>query len=134
MGREVSEELAAVVDGETRRIIDECYEVARETLERERPRLAALAEALLRKESLDEREIREVAGLPPKAPPDRTDSTPVPPAEAPADGRAEARADASALAASASADGDQAAPPPNGVHPEAQPAEQAAGRASGPPR
>ena len=134
MGREVSEELAAVVDGETRRIIDECYEVARETLERERPRLAALAEALLRKESLDEREIREVAGLPPKAPPDRTDSTPVPPAEAPADGRAEARADASALAASASADGAQAAPPPNGVHPEAQPAEQAAGRASGPPR
>src|SRR5579885_1902392 len=65
LSREYSEALAATVDRETRRILDECYALARETLARERPRLEALAEALLAKESLVEEEIRAAAGLPP---------------------------------------------------------------------
>jgi cell division protease FtsH len=63
MGRETSEELASLVDDETRRILDECYVVARETLKRERSRLEALAAALLEKESLDEGEMLAVTGL-----------------------------------------------------------------------
>ncbi|MGH2368828.1 MAG: AAA family ATPase, partial [Chloroflexota bacterium] len=63
MGREVSDELASLVDEETRRIIDECYATAQETLAQEKHRLIALAEALLAQESLDEAQIREVTGL-----------------------------------------------------------------------
>jgi hypothetical protein len=82
MGREVSEELASIVDEETRRIIDECYQAAQETLQRERHRLEALAEALLQHESLDEKEILQVTGLAKRPdaeallePPDHTDTT-----------------------------------------------------------
>jgi cell division protease FtsH len=71
LGQGVSDELAAIVDDETKRILDECYAVAEETLARERGRLEALAAALLERESLDEDDIRRVTGLPPKArPPD----------------------------------------------------------------
>ncbi|MBI3972307.1 MAG: ATP-dependent metallopeptidase FtsH/Yme1/Tma family protein [Chloroflexi bacterium] len=63
MGRETSEELASLVDEETRRIIDECYVTARATLQREHHRLVALAEALLKRESLDEGQILKVTGL-----------------------------------------------------------------------
>ncbi len=67
MNRDVSEDLAKVIDDEVRRIIDECYQVARGSLKNERRRLEALAEALLVRESLDERQIWEVTGLtPPK--------------------------------------------------------------------
>jgi cell division protease FtsH len=63
LSREISEALAQVVDDEVRRILDECYQYTRATLTRERARLEALAEALLARESLEEREIREVTGL-----------------------------------------------------------------------
>ena len=63
LSREISEALAQVVDEEVRRILDECYQYTRATLSRERARLEALAEALLARESLEEREIREVTGL-----------------------------------------------------------------------
>ena len=63
MGREISNELASLVDTEVRRIITECFTLAQETLLRERPRLVALAETLLRQESLDEREMLDVTGL-----------------------------------------------------------------------
>jgi cell division protease FtsH len=65
LGREYSETLATTVDRETQRIIEECYSRAHEILVRERARLESLAETLLAKESLDEDEIREAAGLPP---------------------------------------------------------------------
>ncbi len=82
MGRETSEQLAALVDAETKRIIDECYQRAREILTREKDRLVALAEALLQRESLDEDEILRVTGLErrPEAlqPTDRTDVHPAP--------------------------------------------------------
>jgi len=66
MGREHGEAMAGIVDQETRRIIDECYVAARALVERERERLAALAEALLEHESLDHDEILRVTNLPPK--------------------------------------------------------------------
>ena len=61
--RPYSEETARAVDDATRRIIDECYAKAVDLLTRERARLDALAEALLREESLDEKEMRAAAGL-----------------------------------------------------------------------
>jgi cell division protease FtsH len=64
LGPGVSEELASLIDAETKRIVEECYAVAEATLARERARLDALAEALLARESLDEDEIRAVTGLP----------------------------------------------------------------------
>ena len=47
LGSGVSDELAAIMDEETKRITDECYAVAEGTLRRERWRLEALATALL---------------------------------------------------------------------------------------
>jgi cell division protease FtsH len=64
LGGGVSKRLAAVIDEETKRIIEECYAVAEDTLRRERNRLIALADALLAQESLDEDEIRRVIGVP----------------------------------------------------------------------
>jgi cell division protease FtsH len=61
--RPFSEETARVVDGETRRIVDECYRVAVDLLTRERERLDRLAQALIRDESLDEQQILAVTGL-----------------------------------------------------------------------
>ncbi len=64
--REYSEQTAAVIDGEVKRIIDGSYAEVVKMLTDERPRLEALANALIEHESLDEREILEVTGLPPK--------------------------------------------------------------------
>jgi cell division protease FtsH len=66
-GREHGEAMAAIVDQETRRIIDESYASARALVEREHDRLVALAEALLENESLDHDEILRVTNLPPKS-------------------------------------------------------------------
>lgn len=63
MGREISNDTAALVDEEVRRIVTECFARAADTLVREKPRLIALAETLLRRESLDEREMLDVTGL-----------------------------------------------------------------------
>ena len=64
-GTPVSEETARLVDTEVRRIIAECHEQAKNLLVRHRAELDALVEALLKRETLDEREILEVTGLPP---------------------------------------------------------------------
>ena len=61
--RPYSEETARAVDAAVRRIIDECYARALDLLTRERARLDALTEALLREESLDDRQMLEVTGL-----------------------------------------------------------------------
>jgi cell division protease FtsH len=63
-----SEETARAVDAEIHRIIGECHEEARRLLTKYRRELDALAQALLARETLDEREILEVTGLPPAAP------------------------------------------------------------------
>jgi cell division protease FtsH len=78
MGREYSETLAALVDQEVRQIIDECHARARSLLEAERWRLEALAEALLREESLDEAEMLRVTELPPRASNGKLDAAPLP--------------------------------------------------------
>src|SRR5436190_1708804 len=63
-----SEETAEQVDRAVKKIVDDAYEAAVAILTRERPKLDALAEALLKRESLDESEIREVlAEIQPKA-------------------------------------------------------------------
>ena len=59
-----SEETARAVDEAVKRIVDDCHRQALDILVRERARLDALAEALLQRESLDEREILEVVGMP----------------------------------------------------------------------
>jgi cell division protease FtsH len=61
-----SEATAALIDEEIRRIVEECLAEAQRLLAANRPRLDALARALLREESLDEPEILEVTGLPPR--------------------------------------------------------------------
>jgi cell division protease FtsH len=66
--REISEETARAVDEEVGRIIGECHAEALELLGRHRRALDALAEALLQRETLDERDILEVTGLPPAPP------------------------------------------------------------------
>jgi cell division protease FtsH len=62
-GRLYSEHTAQAIDQATRRIIDECYARALALLTSERGRLDALAEALLREESLNEAQMRAAAGL-----------------------------------------------------------------------
>src|SRR5690606_24787982 len=60
-----SEETGRMVDAEILRIINECHAEARRLLEMHRHQLDLLAEALLERETLDEREILQVTGLPP---------------------------------------------------------------------
>jgi len=60
-----SEETARAIDAEVLRIIAESHDEARRLLVEHREELDALASALLERETLDEREILEVTGLPP---------------------------------------------------------------------
>jgi cell division protease FtsH len=52
-----------VIDGEMRRIVDECYEEACRKLRDHRSRLNALAEALLANETLEEADAYRIAGI-----------------------------------------------------------------------
>ncbi|MGH8958766.1 MAG: ATP-dependent zinc metalloprotease FtsH [Acidimicrobiia bacterium] len=60
---EVSERTQDLMDEEVRRIVDECYQRAVTVLKEHRPQLDAIAAALLEKETLDEAEAYEVAGI-----------------------------------------------------------------------
>jgi cell division protease FtsH len=66
--RPFGEDTACIVDAEVQRIISECHEQAKELLVAHRPALDALVQALLARETLDEREILDTTGLP-AAPP-----------------------------------------------------------------
>ncbi|HKY07576.1 MAG TPA: ATP-dependent zinc metalloprotease FtsH [Candidatus Binatia bacterium] len=66
--RPFSEETAKAIDAEVRRIIGESHEEAKRLLSAHRKQLDALVEALLARETLNEREILEVTGLPPAPP------------------------------------------------------------------
>ena len=59
------------MDEEVRRIVDGCYSEALRLLTENRERLTALARALLERETLDEADAYEVAGLPREASPAR---------------------------------------------------------------
>ncbi|EXL03004.1 ATP-dependent zinc metalloprotease FtsH [Aquamicrobium defluvii] len=60
-----SDETAKLIDIEVGRIIQECHEDARRLLTEHRGALDALVAALIKEESLDEKEILEATGLPP---------------------------------------------------------------------
>jgi cell division protease FtsH len=59
-----SEATQRLIDEEVRRIVDEAENETIELIERERPRLESLARALLAKETLDQAEAYEIAGVP----------------------------------------------------------------------
>jgi cell division protease FtsH len=63
--RPFSEDTARAIDAEVRRIIEESHAEAKRLLTAHRAALDALAAALLQRETLDEREILDVTGLPP---------------------------------------------------------------------
>ena len=65
MPRSSSSASARVIDSEVQRIIGECHDAALRLLGEHRGALEKLAAALLERETLDEREILEVTGLPP---------------------------------------------------------------------
>ena len=65
-----SEATRELVDAEVRRIVDDCYAAALERLRENRDRLEALAQALLERETLDERDAYAAAGF---SPPERAD-------------------------------------------------------------
>lgn len=70
--RPYSDETAALIDAEVARIISDCHEEAKRLLQERRKKLDALVAALMERESLDEKDILEVTGLPPAPPlPDR---------------------------------------------------------------
>ncbi|GAA0990633.1 ATP-dependent zinc metalloprotease FtsH [Acrocarpospora macrocephala] len=56
----------AEVDGETRRIVEECYEIAQQVIRDNRDKLDNIVSALLERETLDEAEAYEAAGIPPR--------------------------------------------------------------------
>ena len=58
-----SEATAELIDAEVRRIIEQCHDDADRRLAEHRDKLDALAHALLKLESLNEKEIRDVIGL-----------------------------------------------------------------------
>jgi len=71
----ISDGLLDAVDEEVRRITDECYAEARRLIRLHRDKLDAIVAQLLARESLEEHEIYEAAGLPrPQTPP----ATPAP--------------------------------------------------------
>lgn len=59
-----SDELFAKADAEARRIVDECYEQAKQMLVNNRDRLDGIVEALMEHETLDEPEVYAAAGIP----------------------------------------------------------------------
>ncbi|GAC1395033.1 MAG: ATP-dependent zinc metalloprotease FtsH [Chloroflexota bacterium] len=59
-----SDHTAEVIDQEVRRIVEEGFQTAHQILRERRDRLDALTNALLREESLDEQQVREVLGPP----------------------------------------------------------------------
>jgi cell division protease FtsH len=63
-----SEETARAIDAEVLSIINDSHATARRLLTENRPALDALAAALLERETLDEKEILKVTGLPPAPP------------------------------------------------------------------
>ncbi len=67
LGRDaqISEHTAALIDAEVQKIIHDSHDQARQLLHNHRKQLDALVEALLSRETLDEKEILDVTGLPP---------------------------------------------------------------------
>jgi cell division protease FtsH len=75
-GKPFSEETAKTIDSEILKIIDESHEEAKRLLNAHRKQLDSLAEALVAREALDEKEILDTTGLPP-APALETEKLPI---------------------------------------------------------
>ena len=75
--KSVSEDTAREIDGEVRRIIDECYQRARGILEEHRDKLDIMAEALMKYETIDAHQIDDImSGKPAREPSDWSDTNP----------------------------------------------------------
>ncbi len=61
--RNYSDQTALIIDQEVKRIIDECYQKAKDELEKSRDKLKQLAEKLLEKEVMEVGEIKTMLGL-----------------------------------------------------------------------
>ncbi len=78
--KQVSDETAHVIDVEVRRVIDTAYRKAQNILETNRDKLDAMAGALIKYETIDEQQIKDImAGKTPKPPADWDDSVGSPP-------------------------------------------------------
>jgi cell division protease FtsH len=74
--KHVSDETAHVIDVEVRRVIDSAYQRARDILTTHRDKLDMMAQALMKYETLDEEQIKDImAGRDPR-PPEDWDDTP----------------------------------------------------------
>jgi cell division protease FtsH len=69
-GRTYSEETAAKIDSEVRRIVELVHAETHDLLEHNRDKLEALANELLTNESVDRIKVLEIAGVPPEAKPE----------------------------------------------------------------
>ena len=67
--RTYSERMAESVDREVRRIIDECYQRAKQILDEHREEMERVVNVLLEKETLERTQFRELMGLPPEPAP-----------------------------------------------------------------
>jgi cell division protease FtsH len=82
--KQVSDETAHVIDVEVRSVIDSAYKKARNILETHRDKLDAMAQALIKYETIDEQQIKDImAGKAPKPPADWDDSVGTPPPKRP---------------------------------------------------
>ena len=59
-GKEISDESARVIDQEVKRIVDEAYADTKRLIEANRERLEAIADALMKYETLDGEEVRKI--------------------------------------------------------------------------
>ena len=58
-----SDETARLIDQEVKRIVDGCYKKAKDELLERKDQLKALAETLLEKETLDDKEVKNIIGI-----------------------------------------------------------------------
>jgi cell division protease FtsH len=88
--KQVSDETAHAIDEEIRRVIDINYKRAKDILETNIDKLHAMAEALVKYETIDEQQIKDIMnGKAPKPPADWDDSVGSPPPKRPEGGEAE---------------------------------------------
>ncbi|MFP8966649.1 ATP-dependent zinc metalloprotease FtsH [Pokkaliibacter sp. CJK22405] len=113
-----SPETAKLIDQEVRQIIDSCYEQAKQILVDNRDILEAMAEALMKYETIDSGQIDELMSRKPVTPPDGwTDSHNEPPASGSGGASAEEESKADEKMDSSDENGDKGADEAPGAHP-----------------
>jgi len=60
LGQEHSQKTAEIIDAEVKKLVDQAYKAAREIIEKNRDKLQAVAEALLKYETLDAAEVKTI--------------------------------------------------------------------------